>query len=131
MLAEFFKRFKLIMMQHTHPYTINWLIQGHDICVDQQCRMYYDIKPLKDDVLCDVYPLEVCDVFILKPYMWKFHVVYESMPLSFIITLGDQHYRVPKAFPNTVLSLISTKHCRKVVSKIGRFFLCMIQLEGE
>jgi hypothetical protein len=45
--------------------------------------------------------------------------------------LGDQLYRVPEAVPNTVVSLISVKQCRKVVSQTERFFLCMVRSEGE
>jgi hypothetical protein len=62
--------------------------------------------------------------------MWKFHVVYEYRPRSFIITLGDQLYRVPEAVPNNAVSLISVKQCRKVVSQTKRFFLCMLRSEG-
>jgi hypothetical protein len=129
--TEVFKRLNLTMMLHPHPYTIGWLSQGWDICVSQQCLLHYDIKPFKDEVLCDVSPLEVCDVFLGQPYMWKHHVVYESRPRSVIITLGDQLYRVPEAVPNTVVSLISMKQCRKVVSQTRIFFLCMVRSKGE
>jgi hypothetical protein len=27
---------------------------------------------------CDVSPLEVCNVLLAQPYLWKFHDVYES-----------------------------------------------------
>jgi hypothetical protein len=63
--------------------------------------------------------------------MWKHHVVYESRPHSVIITLGGQLYRVPEAVPTTVVSLISMKQCRKVVSQTERFFLFMVWSEGE
>jgi hypothetical protein len=39
--------------------------------------------------------------------MWKFHVVYESRPLSVMITFRDQIYRVPEEVPTTIVSLIS------------------------
>jgi hypothetical protein len=70
------------------PYTIDWLRQGRDLHVIQQCRLPYDIKPFKDEVLCDIYPLEIFDVILGQPYLWKHHVVYESRPHSVIITLG-------------------------------------------
>jgi hypothetical protein len=38
----------------------------------------YGIKPFKDEVLCDVSPLDDCDVLLGQPYMWKCHVIYES-----------------------------------------------------
>jgi hypothetical protein len=45
-------------------------------------------QPFKDEVLCDVAPLDVCDVLLGRPYMWKLHAIYESRPRSVIITPG-------------------------------------------
>ena len=97
------------MKPHPHPYTIAWLRQGRDLCVIQQCRLPYDIKPFKDEVLCDISPLEVCDGLLEQPYLWKCHVVYESRPHSVIITLGRQLYRIPEVVSPTTIYLISAK----------------------
>jgi hypothetical protein len=82
---------------------------SRDICLSQQCRLPYDINPFKDEVLCDISPLEVCDVLLGQPYLWKRHVVYESRPRSVIITLGRQLYNILEVVPPTAISLISTK----------------------
>ena len=82
------KRLKLPTMPHPQPYNIEWLNQGRDLRASQQCRLPYAIKPFKDEVLCDVSPLEVCDVLLGQPYMWKRHAIYESRPRSVINTLG-------------------------------------------
>jgi hypothetical protein len=70
----------------------------------------YGIKPFKCEVLCDVSPLEICDVILGQPYTWKHHVVYESIPHSVIITLGGHLNKVPKVFLNTTISLISVSN---------------------
>jgi hypothetical protein len=67
--AEVFKRITMPTMSHPQPYTIGWLYQGSDIHVNQQWHMSYDIKPFKDEVLCDVAPLEVCNVLLVQPYL--------------------------------------------------------------
>jgi hypothetical protein len=74
-----------------------------------KCCLSYDINPFKDEVLCDVSPLEVCDVILGQPYMWKHHVVYESWPHSVIVTLGGHPYRVPEVVLTTAISLILDK----------------------
>ena len=58
--------------------------------------MSYIIKPFKDEVLCDVSPLEVYDVLLGQPYMWRRHAIYESQPRSIIVTLGGQLYQIPE-----------------------------------
>jgi hypothetical protein len=56
---EVVKRLYLPTTPHPQPYTIGWLCQGRDLRVSQQCRLPYDIKPFKDEVLCNIVPLEV------------------------------------------------------------------------
>jgi hypothetical protein len=86
----------------------------------------YGIKPFKDEVLCDVTPLKVCDVILVQPYLWKCHDVYESRPCSVIITLNKKLYRIPKAVPPSAISLISDMKCRKVISQMGKFVFFVI-----
>jgi hypothetical protein len=107
--AEVVKQLALSTTLHPHPYTIEWLRQGSDLRINQQCLLTYDIKPFKDEVLCDVAPLEVCDVLLGQPYLWKHHVVYESRPRSVIITLNKKLYRIPEVVPPSVICLISAK----------------------
>jgi len=64
---EAMKSLKLPKTPHPQPYNIDWLSQGHDICISQQCHLPYDIKPFKDEVMCNVSPLKVCDVLLGKP----------------------------------------------------------------
>jgi hypothetical protein len=129
--TEVVKRLALPTTSHPQTYTIGWLRQGSDLRVSQQFQLSYDIKPFKDEVLCDVSPLEVCDVILGQPYLWKFHVVYESRPRSVIITLNRKLYRIPEAIPPSVISLISAKQCRKVISQTGKFVFFVIHSQNE
>jgi hypothetical protein len=87
----------------------------------------YDIQPFKDEVLCDVSPLDVCDVLLGQPYMWKHHVIYESRPRSVIVTLGGHLYRIPEV----VLTIVPPKQCHKVISHTAKFILFTICSKGE
>jgi hypothetical protein len=62
--AEVVKRLDLPMTSHLQSYTIGWIFQGRDLRVSQQCRLPYDINPFKDEVLCDISPLDVCDFLL-------------------------------------------------------------------
>jgi hypothetical protein len=85
--VEFVKQMDLPTTPNPQPYTIDWLHQGKYLCVIQQCCLPYEINPFKDEVLCDIYPLEVCDVLLGQPYLWKHHILSDSRPCSVIITL--------------------------------------------
>ena len=129
--AEVVKQLNLPTSPHPQPYTIDWLCQGRDLCVSQQWCLPYDIKTLKDEVLCDIAPLEVCDVILGQPYLWKCHVVYESRPRSVIITLGRQLYRIPEVALPTTISLICANKCSKVISQTEKFIFFVIHVHSK
>ena len=70
-LAEVMKWLGFSTISHLQPYMIGWLHQGQNLCVSQQCRLPYSIKPFTNEVLCDIAPLDVCDVLLGQPYLWK------------------------------------------------------------
>jgi hypothetical protein len=129
--VEVIKWMALPTTPQPQPYTIGWLHQGSDLRISQQCRLSYDIKPFKDEVLCGVAPLEFFDVLLGQPYLWKRHVVYDSRPRSVIITLKRKLYRIPEAVSPSVISLISAKQCRKVISQTRKFVFFMIHSHNK
>jgi len=129
--AEVVKQLGLPTTAHPQPYIVGWLHQGRDLRVSQQCCLPYNIKPFTDEVLCDIAPLEVCDVLLGQPYLWKRHAVYESRPRAVIITLGNKLYRIPEVAPPTAISLITAKQCSKLISKTGKFVFLMICPQGK
>jgi hypothetical protein len=62
--TEVVKQLGLSTTPHPQPYNIGWLFQGQDLRVSQQCRFSYGIQPFKDEVLCDVAPLDFYDVLL-------------------------------------------------------------------
>jgi hypothetical protein len=128
---EIVKRLALSITLHPQPYTIEWLGQGSDLCISQKFRLSYDINPFKDEVLCDVSPLEVFDVILGQHYLWKHHVVYESKPHNIIITLNRKLNRIPEVVPPSDISLISAKQCKKIISQTGKLVLFMILSQIE
>jgi hypothetical protein len=125
--AEVIKKFGLSKTPHPQPYNIGWICQGRYLCVSQQSHLSYDIHPFKDEVLCDVSALDVCDVILGHPYMWKCHAIYESRPHSVIVTLGGHLFKIPEVIPTTV----PPKQCQKVVSHTTKFSFFTICSKGE
>jgi hypothetical protein len=125
------KRLGLPTTTHPQPYTIEWLHQERDLRVSRQCRLPYNIKPFTDEVLCDVAPLDVSDVLLGQPYLWKRHDVYESRPRAIIITLGNKMYRIPEIEPPTTISLVTAKQCSKLISQTRKFVFLMICPQGK
>jgi hypothetical protein len=92
---KFIEILKFLTTPNPQPYTIDWLSQGQDLHISQQNLLSYGIKPFKDEVLCDVSPLEFQDVILGKHYMCKCHVIYDSRPHSVVVIFGGYIYKIP------------------------------------
>jgi hypothetical protein len=125
------KRLNFSTTPQLQPYNIGWLSHGLDIYVSQQCFLPYNIKPFEDEVLCDVSPLEICDVLLGQPYLLKHRVVYEFRPRNVIINLNKKLYRILEVVPPSAISLISAKKCRKVISQTRKFVFFVILSQSE
>ena len=75
--------------------------------------------------------LDICDLLLRQPYLWKRHVVYESRPHSMIIYLGDMLYRIPEVAPPTSTSLITAKKCSKIISHTRKFILFLVFSQSQ
>jgi len=120
------------LVNNTTPVTIHhwWLHEGQDILVNKQCCLPYNINPFIEEVLCDVVPLEVCDVLLGQPYLWKRHVVYESIPCSVISTLGRQLYIISEVTPPIDIFLISSKHAVRSSPILGNLSSSLFALKA-
>ena len=124
--TEVTKRLELMITPHPQPYNICWLSQGQGIYVTQQCYLPYGIKPFKEEVLCDVAPLEVYDVILGEPYLCKCHVIYDSWPCSVIVTFGGQLYRILETVAPATIS-----EGRNRISHTRKLSLFTVSSEGE
>ena len=84
-----------------------------------------------DEVLCDVDTLEVCDVLLGQPYLWKQHVVYESRPHFVIIILANKLYRILEVASPIAISLITTRKWRKIIYYTRKFVFLMIHPQDK
>ena len=53
---------------HPNPYKVSWLQKGHQVMVSKQCQVEFKIGGYKDEILCDVIPMDVCHVLLGRPW---------------------------------------------------------------
>jgi len=67
---EMVEKLELETTPHPNLYKVMWLQKGHQVMVSRQCNVEFKIGGYKYDILCDVIPMDVCHVFLGRP--WKF-----------------------------------------------------------
>ncbi|XP_074299913.1 uncharacterized protein LOC141631093 [Silene latifolia] len=64
-------KLNLVTQDHPNPYKLRWLNKGAEVKVDKQCLVPFSIgKVYKDEVLCDVVPIDACHLLLERP--WEF-----------------------------------------------------------
>ena len=67
---EMVEKLELETTTHPNPYKVSWLQKGHQVMVTKQCLIEFKIGGYRDEILCDVIPMDVCHVLLGRP--WKF-----------------------------------------------------------
>ena len=49
---------------------MSWLQKGHQLLVNEQCNVEFHIGTYKDEILCDIMPMDVCHILLGRS--WKY-----------------------------------------------------------
>jgi hypothetical protein len=52
---------------HPNPYKVSWLQKGHQVMVTNQCLVEFKIGGYRDEILCNVIPMDVCHILLGRP----------------------------------------------------------------
>jgi hypothetical protein len=61
---EMVKKLELETTTHPKPYKVSWLHKGHQVMVNKQCLVKFQIGGYRDEILCDVIPMDVCHILL-------------------------------------------------------------------
>ena len=56
---EMVEKLELETIVYPRPYKVSWLQKGHQVTFTKQCLIEFKIGGYKDEILCDVIPMDV------------------------------------------------------------------------
>ena len=72
-------KLKLKIETHPHPYKLSWLKKENEIKVNQCCLVSFSIrKNYKDEVWCDVVPMDACHILLGRPWQYDWKVIHDG-----------------------------------------------------
>jgi hypothetical protein len=75
---EMVEKLELETIGHPIPYRVLWLQKGHQVNVTKQCLVEFKIGGYKDEILCDVIPMDVCHLLLARPWKYDKNVVHDG-----------------------------------------------------
>uniref|UniRef100_A0A151UFH7 CCHC-type domain-containing protein n=1 Tax=Cajanus cajan TaxID=3821 RepID=A0A151UFH7_CAJCA len=79
----------LTTIPHPRPYKLQWINEERGIVVNQQANIPISIGKYKDEVLCDIVPLEASHVLLGRPWQFDKKTIHDGLTNK----ISFQHFR--------------------------------------
>ena len=81
---------------HPKPYKVSWLQKGNQVMVTKQCLVEFKIRGYRDEILCDVIPMDVCHIFLGRPWQFDRIGIYDERRNTYTLEKnGRTHMFLP------------------------------------
>jgi hypothetical protein len=118
------EKLELKTTAHPKPYKVSWLQKGHQVMVSQQCQVEFKIGGYRDEILCDVIPMDVCHILLGRPWKYDRKVIHDGRKNTYTLEKnGRTHMLLPiedkekKREDGSSILLMSGKELLKEVKK--------------
>jgi hypothetical protein len=94
--TEMVEKLELETIVHPNPYRFLWLQTRHQVNVTKQCLVEFKIGGYKDEILCDVIPMDVCHLLLGRPWKYDRNVIHDGRKNTCILEKnGRTHMLLP------------------------------------
>jgi hypothetical protein len=118
------EKLELETTAHPIPYKVQWLQKGHQVMISQQCKVEFKIGGYKEEILCDVIPMDVCHILLGRPWQFDRNGIHDGRKNTYTLEKsGRTHMLLPieekkgKEEASTRILLISGKELLKEIKK--------------
>jgi hypothetical protein len=118
------EKLELETTAHPSPYRVSWLQNGHQVMVTKQFLVEFKLGGYRDEIFCDVIPMDVCHVFLGRPWKFDRNVIHDGRKNTYTLEKNCRtHMLLPieekkvKEESNTCILLMSGKDILSEVKK--------------
>jgi hypothetical protein len=94
--TEMVEKLELETVAHPSPYKVLWLQKGHQVTVTKQCLVEFKIGGYRDEILCDVIPMDVYHILLGRPWKYDINVIHDGIKNTYTLEKnGRTHMLMP------------------------------------
>jgi len=98
-------------LSHPKPYSLKWLNDGDDIKVTKYSLISFSIgNKYKDNVLCDVVPINSRHLLLGRPWQFDRHVMHDGFKNTYSLVVDKERI---------VLNPLPLNQVHKIKSRVG------------
>jgi hypothetical protein len=90
------EKLELETITHLSPYKVLWLQKGHQVTITKRCLVEFKIRGYRDEILCDVIPMDVCHFLLGRSWQYDINVVHDGRNNTYTLEKnGRKHMLLP------------------------------------
>ncbi|XP_068486578.1 uncharacterized protein [Phaseolus vulgaris] len=75
------EKLNLQLVPHPKPYKLQWINEDGELTVDKRVKVSLSMGNYKDEILCDVVPMEACHILLGRPWQFDKKVMHNGLLL--------------------------------------------------
>ena len=107
-MAEDVTKLDLETTAHSNPYKVSWLQKGHQVMVTKQCLVKFKIGGYRDEIMCDVIPMDVCHIMLGRPWQFDRNVIHDGRKSTYTLAKNGRTHMFLPIEENKVKEEVST-----------------------
>ncbi|XP_059287581.1 uncharacterized protein LOC132040912 [Lycium ferocissimum] len=122
--------------KHTNPYKLQWFNECDEMRVNKQAIIKFSIGKYKDEILCDVVPMQACHLFLGRPWQFDVDAQHSGRTNKYSFVVKGKKYILNPLTPYQVsedyrvMRELREKHQREEKEKGEKETLLVINGEG-
>ncbi|XP_052728506.1 uncharacterized protein LOC128195301 [Vigna angularis] len=96
------EKLNLAVIPHPKPYRLHWLNEDGDITVKNQVKVALSIGNFKDEVVCDVVPMEAFHVLLGRPWQFDHNTIHHGLTNTITVHKQDKKFVLQPLTPTQV-----------------------------
>jgi len=86
------EKLNLQLVPHPIPYKLQWINEDGDLTVDKQVKVEFYVGNYKNNVLCDVVPMEACDILLGRPWQFDKKTMHNGLTNEITFTHNEKKF---------------------------------------
>ncbi|XP_074303022.1 uncharacterized protein LOC141637443 [Silene latifolia] len=107
--TEMVEKLALVTMVHPKPYNLHWLDDGSKVKVTRQVRVGFTMGSYKDEVLCDVIPMDACHILLGRPWQFDRNVNHNGRSNEYSLLVNGKKIVLRPMSPEAIRAMHAKK----------------------
>ena len=108
------QQLQLPTCHHPSPYTLSWVSSsGANVKVEKVCLVKFSIQKYVDEVLCDVVPMDCCDLLLGHPFQYDRHAIHDGRSNVYTLKKYGNTYHICSQAAS--VPLVYSKNANKLI----------------